>query len=144
MAKTTLCQLHSLLLLSPMKQLASTTLVSLYIFRICIDKRGNGTGNADWKLYKVHTDHVRFISNKIEENGSNLIVVHQHQQRFRHVGSETSSNMLRAVGRGICDVSSLVLEENSEISGCLSKYPFFTLGDLCRTMKDIFRNLCTL
>ena len=109
-----------------------------------IDKRGNGTGNADRKLYKVRTDHVRFVNNEIEENGGDLIDVHQHQQRFQHVGSETGSNILSAVGRGICDVSSLVLGVNPEISGCSSKYPFFTLGDLFRTAKDIFRNLCTL
>ena len=75
-----------------------------------IDKRGNGTG-------KVRTDHVRFVNNEIEENGGDLGDVHQHQQRFQHVGSETGSNILRAVGRGICNVSSLVLGENPEISG---------------------------
>ena len=66
-----------------------------------IDKRGNGTGNADRKLYKVRTDHVCFVNNEIEENGGDLIDVHQHQQRFQHVGSETGSNILSAVGRSI-------------------------------------------
>ena len=109
-----------------------------------IDRRGNGTGNADRKLYKVRTDHVRYVRNEIEENGGELIVVHKDQLRIQHVGSETGSSILRAMGRGICDVSSLVLGEHPEISGCLSKYPFFTLGELFRTVKDIFRNLCTL
>ena len=82
-------------------------------FLVPIDHRQ--TRERDWqKLYKVRTDHVRFVSNEIEENGGDLIVVHHHQQRFHHVGSETGSNMLRAVGRSICGVSSLVLGENSE------------------------------
>ena len=95
-----------------------------HLYHSVIDKRGNETGNADRKLYKVRTDHVRFVNNEIEENGGDLIDVYQHQQRFQHVGSETGSNILRAVGRDICDVSSLVLVENPEILGCLSKYPF--------------------
>ena len=70
--------------------------------------------------------------------------MHKDQQRIQHIGSETGSNILHAVERGICDVSGLVLGEHQKILGCSSKYPFFTLGELFRTVKDIFRNEANL